>query len=202
MIALSDAVLDRPHVQFDDTPLPTTLEKLAVRSASFWYGEKQALFDITLDIPAQSVAAFIGLSGCGRHALRLLNRMNDLSKARGLRERTADGKDIYERGLDVVQPARRVGMVFQKSNPFPKTIYENVAYGPPRRAECARLDYLVERSQASGLVGRGERPAARRRWNSPGATTTASTRARDRPGSALMDEPAVPSTKSTQAIRT
>lgn len=116
---------------------------------SFWYGAKQALFDISLDIPAQSVTAFIGPSGCGKSTLlRLLNRMNDLIEGtRRTGQVLLEGKDIYARGVDVVDLRRRVGMVFQKSNPFPKSIYENVAYGPRVSGERnrARLDYLVER---------------------------------------------------------
>jgi phosphate transport system ATP-binding protein len=149
VIALSDAVLARPTLRFDDTPLPAALEKIAIRDVNFWYGSKQALFDISFDIPAQSVAAFIGPSGCGKSTLlRLLNRMNDLiENTRRTGSVLLDGKDIYARGVDVVDLRRRVGMVFQKSNPFPKTIYENVAYGPRVAGERhrARLDYLVER---------------------------------------------------------
>jgi phosphate transport system ATP-binding protein len=149
VIALADAVFARPAIDLDDaTPLPAT-EKLSVENVNFWYGAKQALFDISLDVPARSVAAFIGPSGCGKSTLlRLLNRMNDLidgTRMTGVVR--LDGEDISARGTDVVDLRRRVGMVFQKSNPFPKSIYENVAYGPRVAGERnrSRLDYLVER---------------------------------------------------------
>ena len=107
-------------------------EKLAVRGVNFWYGSKQALFDINLHVAERSVTAFIGPSGCGKSTLlRLLNRMNDLIEGtRSPVKLLLDGKDIYAAKQDVVDLRRRVGMVFQKSNPFPKSIYENVAYGP------------------------------------------------------------------------
>jgi phosphate transport system ATP-binding protein len=97
----------------------------------FFYGERQALFSINITIPAQRVTAFIGPSGCGKSTfLRTLNRMNDIilgTRVSGLIE--VDGQDIYAPGTDVVALRRKVGMVFQKSNPFPKSIYENIAYG-------------------------------------------------------------------------
>jgi phosphate transport system ATP-binding protein len=105
--------------------------KIDVRSLSFYYGEKRALEGITLHIYPHVVTAFIGPSGCGKSTfLRALNRMNDIipgTRVEG--EVLIDGHDIYESGVDVVQLRRRVGMVFQKSNPFPKSIFENVAYG-------------------------------------------------------------------------
>jgi phosphate transport system ATP-binding protein len=149
VIALSDAVFARPTIEYDDsTPFPAT-EKLAARDVNFWYGPKQALFDISLDVPARSVAALIGPSGCGKSTLlRLLNRMNDLIDGTRLTGSVRlDGQDIYSRGADVVDLRRKVGMVFQKSNPFPKSIYENIAFGPRVAGERnrSRLDYLVER---------------------------------------------------------
>jgi phosphate transport system ATP-binding protein len=150
MVALSEAVFARPARQLDDAPHHAALEKIAVRAVNFWYGTKQALFDIGLDIPAQSVAAFIGPSGCGKSTLlRLLNRMNDLiENTRRTGTVLLEGQDIYARGADAVDLRRRVGMVFQKSNPFPKTIYENVAYGPRVAGERnrSRLDSIVEQS--------------------------------------------------------
>ena len=105
--------------------------KIDVRDLSFYYGAKQALKQITLQARANVVTAFIGPSGCGKSTfLRTLNRMNDIipgTRAEG--QVLIDGHDIYEPGLDVVALRRRVGMVFQKSNPFPKSIFENVAYG-------------------------------------------------------------------------
>jgi phosphate transport system ATP-binding protein len=151
VIALSDAVFARPTTtpEYDDVTPPPATEKISIRNVNFWYGSKQALFDISLDVPARSVTALIGPSGCGKSTLlRLLNRMNDLIDGTRLTGSVRlDGQDIYARGTDVVDLRRRVGMVFQKSNPFPKSIYENVAFGPRVAGERnrARLDYLVER---------------------------------------------------------
>ena len=105
--------------------------KITVRDLNFHYGAKQALENISIDIPSNLVTAFIGPSGCGKSTfLRTLNRMNDIipgTRVDGSIE--IDGRDIYKSGMDVVGLRRRVGMVFQKSNPFPKSIFENVAYG-------------------------------------------------------------------------
>ncbi|ODT02625.1 MAG: phosphate ABC transporter ATP-binding protein [Gemmatimonadetes bacterium SCN 70-22] len=121
---------------------------MEARRFSFWYGEKQALHSIDLTMPARSVTAFIGPSGCGKSTfLRSINRMNALIP--GTRHEGSihlDGEELYGRAMDVVQLRQRVGMVFQRWNPFPKSIYDNVAYGPRingtgRRSE---LDDLVE----------------------------------------------------------
>jgi len=105
--------------------------KVRVRGLNFYYGAKRALEDIAIDIPANLVTAFIGPSGCGKSTfLRTLNRMNDIipgTRVEG--EIRIDDRDIYAGGIDVVALRRRVGMVFQKSNPFPKSIFENIAYG-------------------------------------------------------------------------
>jgi phosphate transport system ATP-binding protein len=105
--------------------------KIAVENASFYYGTKKALFDINLAIPAGRVTAFIGPSGCGKSTLlRCFNRMNDTIPGTRVEGRIAiDGTDIYHPRTDVVELRRNVGMVFQKSNPFPKSIFDNVAYG-------------------------------------------------------------------------
>ena len=104
---------------------------ISVKDLDFFYGKSQALHSISLDMPAKEVMAFIGPSGCGKSTfLRTLNRMNDTipgSRVEG--SVLVDGEDIYAPGTDVVNLRRKVGMVFQKSNPFPKSIYENVAYG-------------------------------------------------------------------------
>jgi len=106
--------------------------KMTARDVNLWYGEKQALFDVSLDIFDRSVTALIGPSGCGKSTfLRCLDRMNDVIE--GVRMKgdiTLDGEDIYAPQVDPVQLRARVGMVFQKPNPFPKSIFENVAYGP------------------------------------------------------------------------
>lgn len=105
--------------------------KISVSNLDFFYGQAQALYDISLEIPEREVMAFIGPSGCGKSTfIRTLNRMNDtIPIARVKGKVTIDGKDIYAPGTDVVALRRKVGMVFQKSNPFPKSIFENVAYG-------------------------------------------------------------------------
>jgi phosphate transport system ATP-binding protein len=114
---------------------PTNLggtPRFIVRNLSFWYGRKQALFDIELTIPERSVVALIGPSGCGKSTfLRALNRMNDLiDETRHTGDILLDGVDVYDPTVNLVELRRRVGMVFQKSNPFPKTIFENVVFGP------------------------------------------------------------------------
>ncbi len=105
--------------------------KISISNLNFFYGKEQALYDISLEIPEREVVAFIGPSGCGKSTfLRTLNRMNDtipIAKVDGTI--LIDGQDIYSPKTDVVALRRKVGMVFQKSNPFPKSIFENVAYG-------------------------------------------------------------------------
>jgi phosphate transport system ATP-binding protein len=136
---------------------PPARPKISVRSLNFYYGEKQALKNITADIGAHVVTAFIGPSGCGKSTfLRTLNRMNDIIPgARVEGQALIDGADIYAPGTDVVALRRRVGMVFQKPNPFPKSIYENVAYGPRIHglaADRVELDEIVQTSlQRAGL---------------------------------------------------
>lgn len=122
-----------------------------VRDLNLWYGDHQALKDISIDIFANTVTALIGPSGCGKSTfLRCLNRMNDLINSvsiKGLVE--MDGHDVNARGMDEVALRRRVGMVFQKPNPFPKSIYENVAYAPRMHDMVSRKadqDELVERA--------------------------------------------------------
>ena len=130
-----------------------TVEPLGTIEAadfSFWYGKKQALKNISLAIPARAVTALIGPSGCGKSTfLRSINRLNDLIP--GIRHEgdlCLDGRSVYDRSLDVVALRQRVGMVFQRWNPFPKSIYENVAYGPRINgvATGSALDEIVERS--------------------------------------------------------
>ena len=105
--------------------------QIRISRVNFFYGQKQALFDVSLDIPARLVTAFIGPSGCGKSTLlRTLNRLNDAIPGARLQGRIdIDGQNIYGPDTDVVDLRRRVGMVFQKSNPFPKSIFDNVAYG-------------------------------------------------------------------------
>jgi phosphate transport system ATP-binding protein len=106
--------------------------KVAARDVNVFYGDKQALKSVSIDIPERAVTSFIGPSGCGKSTfLRCINRMNDtIEGCRVAGSITIDGADIYDSSLDVVELRARVGMVFQKPNPFPKSIFENVAYGP------------------------------------------------------------------------
>lgn len=124
--------------------------KLSTRNLVLSYGEKQALHGIDIDIPEHRATALIGPSGCGKSTfLRCFNRMNDLiDTCRIDGEVLLDGRNIYDRSVDVAELRRRVGMVFQKPNPFPKTIYENVAYGLRLQGvkDRATLDKVVERS--------------------------------------------------------
>jgi len=131
------------------SPLAETLE-VQIRDLCLYYGAKQALQDINMDIARCQVTAFIGPSGCGKSTLiRCLNRLNDLvDGVRVTGTITVGGLSILDPSLDVTELRKRVGMVFQKPNPFPKTIYENVAYGPRILGihNKARLDEIVERS--------------------------------------------------------
>ncbi len=115
----------------EQTPEADVPVKIGVRRLNFFYGRAQALHDISIDVPERVVMAFIGPSGCGKSTfLRTLNRMNDtIPGTRAEGDVLLDGEDIYAPGTDVVSLRRRVGMVFQKSNPFPKSIFDNVAYG-------------------------------------------------------------------------
>ena len=128
---------------------------LTVQDFSFWYGAKQALFNISLDVVPQAVTALIGPSGCGKSTfLRSINRMHDLLPGtRSTGHILLDGEDVLERGMDVVQLRQRIGMVFQRSNPFPKSIYDNVAWGP-------RLNCLLSRGELDDLVEQALRRAA------------------------------------------
>jgi phosphate transport system ATP-binding protein len=133
-------------VPADDQPA-----KVHAREVSVFYGEKQALFGVSMEIAANSVTAFIGPSGCGKSTfLRCINRMNDaIDICRVQGTILVDDQDIYDPRLDVVQLRARVGMVFQKPNPFPKSIYDNIAYGPRIHGLArtkAELDEVVESS--------------------------------------------------------
>ena len=123
--------------------------KITARDVNVFYGDAQALFDVSLDVTANRVTALIGPSGCGKSTfIRCLNRMNDVIEGCRVEGRLElDGEDLYGAGLDVVKVRARVGMVFQKPNPFPKSIYENVAYGPRihgMASSRSELDQLVE----------------------------------------------------------
>lgn len=127
------------------------IAKISTRNVNVYYVDKQAINDVSIDVDRENVTAFIGPSGCGKSTfLRSLNRMNDtVAGARVEGQILLDGEDIYASGMDVVQLRARVGMVFQKPNPFPKSIYDNVAYGPRIHGLAsgkAELDQIVESS--------------------------------------------------------
>jgi phosphate transport system ATP-binding protein len=121
---------------------------IAVRDFCFWYGPTQALQSVSLTVPCRAVTALIGPSGCGKSTfLRSVNRMNDLiPDTRTEGELLVDGVSVYGAGIDLVAHRQRVGMVFQRPNPFPKSIFDNVAYGPALNALCSKRDLpdLVE----------------------------------------------------------
>jgi phosphate transport system ATP-binding protein len=147
----------RPSVrqsEHEPDPSPTSTKlpaKLTIENLNFYYGKTRALKNITLAIPPNQVTAFIGPSGCGKSTLlRTLNRMNDVipgTRVEGLVK--LDGEDIYAGGADVVSLRRRAGMVFQKSNPFPRSIFDNVAYGLRINNLTSSKSELAERVEAS-----------------------------------------------------
>jgi phosphate transport system ATP-binding protein len=171
---------------------------MAGEKVSVFYGAKQALFDVDLEIERNGVTSLIGPSGCGKSTfLRSLNRMNDtIDTCRVTGKITLDGEDIYDRSIDVVELRARVGMVFQKPNPFPKSIYENVAYGPKIHGLTrtkADLDEIV----ASSLRRAGLFEEVKDRLNEPGTGLSGGQQQRlciaraiaTRPEVLLMDEP-------------
>ena len=132
-------------------------QKITSKGVSVFYGDKQALFDVDLNIAEKQVTAMIGPSGCGKSTfLRCLNRMNDvidICRVQGSIE--MDGQNIYDKSVDVVQLREKVGMVFQKPNPFPKSIYENVSYGPNIHGiakDKTHMDEIVERSLKKAAI--------------------------------------------------
>ena len=153
--------IEAPKIEVrPSTPVSTAGKaKVAVRDLNFFYGRTQALHNISLEIPERIVMAFIGPSGCGKSTfLRTLNRMNDVIPATRVDGQVMiDDHDIYAPGTDVVELRRRVGMVFQKSNPFPKSIFDNVAYG-------LRINRLTKsNSELAGRVEQALKDAAL--WN-------------------------------------
>lgn len=172
--------------------------KITSKGVSVFYGEKQALFDVDLDIPENSVTSLIGPSGCGKSTyLRCINRMNDvIDICRVQGEINIDGQDIYDPSLDVVELRARIGMVFQKPNPFPKSIYDNIAYGPRIHgltSTKAELDELVE----SSLTKAGLWDEVKDRLSGPGTGLSGGQQQRlciaraiaTKPEVILMDEP-------------
>jgi len=131
--------------------------KFSARNVQVFYGDTHAIKDVDVDIAARTVTAFIGPSGCGKSTfLRCLNRMNDtITDCRVTGDIRLDGEDIYDKRVDPVQLRARVGMVFQKPNPFPKSIYDNVAYGPKIHGLArtkADLDEIVEKALRRGAI--------------------------------------------------
>ena len=129
---------------------------ISAKDVNFYYGSFHALKNITLGIERNTVTAFIGPSGCGKSTfLRLLNRMNDLIEGTRLSgEIRIDGEDIYGRDVEVVELRKKVGMVFQKPNPFPMSIYDNIAYGPRTHGihNKSQLDDIVEKSLRGAAI--------------------------------------------------
>jgi len=127
---------------------------VSLENVSIFYGNQEAVRNVYMDIPRGRVTAFIGPSGCGKSTvLRAINRMNDLIPGCSLRGRLVfDGQDLYQPRVDPVEVRRRIGMVFQKPNPFPKTIYENIAFGARINGYRGDMDELVERSLRKAAV--------------------------------------------------
>lgn len=129
---------------------------LEAKSLNLWYGPNHALHDVSIAIPERQITAFIGPSGCGKSTfLRTLNRMNDLIPSVKIQGQVDfHGKNIYDGGVDPTLLRKRIGMVFQKANPFPMSIYDNVAYGPRTHGirSHAKLDDIVERSLRSAAI--------------------------------------------------
>lgn len=130
--------------------------KMSVKDLDLYYGQKQALKNINMDIHSNAITALIGPSGCGKSTfLKTLNRMNDLiDNVRITGQVTLDGEDIFDRNMDVTMLRKRVGMVFQQPNPFPMSVYDNIAYGPRVHGikNKAKLDEIVEESLRGAAI--------------------------------------------------
>ena len=172
--------------------------KVASRNVNVFYGDKQAIDDVSIDIPEKMVTSFIGPSGCGKSTyLRCLNRMNDtIPICRVTGDINLDGENIYDPRIDVVELRARVGMVFQKPNPFPKSIFDNVAYGP-RIHGMAKSKTDLEEIVVSSLKRAGLWNEAKDRLQEPGTGLSGGQQQRlciaraiaTRPEVVLMDEP-------------
>ena len=184
----------RPGETTSATPVAI---KMSASNVGVFYGDKQALQDVNLEVGAHQVTALIGPSGCGKSTfLKTLNRMNDLvPKARVIGSIRLDGNDIYASGVDVVGLRRRVGMVFQRPNPFPKSVFDNVAYGP-------RINGLAPERHMAEVVERALRQAVlwdevKDRLDEPGTALSGGQQQRlciaralaNEPEMLLMDEP-------------
>ncbi|MDF3384183.1 MULTISPECIES: phosphate ABC transporter ATP-binding protein PstB [Sulfitobacter] len=143
--------------RYSESDVTTQPVKIAARKVQVYYGDSHAIRDVDIDINDKTVTAFIGPSGCGKSTfLRCINRMNDtIDVARVTGDIRIDGEDIYDKRVDPVQLRAKVGMVFQKPNPFPKSIYDNVAYGPRIHGLArnkADLDDIVEQALRRGAI--------------------------------------------------
>ncbi len=172
-------------------PVPDAGPTLAVRGFGFWYGATQALSDVSFEVPRHAVTALIGPSGCGKSTfLRSVNRMNDqITNGRHVGDILLDGTSVYAPGVDVVDLRRRVGMVFQRPNPFPKSVFDNVAYGP-------RLNALAAEREMPERVERALRRAAlwdevKDRLAQPGTSLSGGQQQRLCIARALANEPEV-----------
>ena len=177
----------RPTVRPSDRPTPV----IDVRAYNFWYAATQALFDITLLIPRRAITALIGPSGCGKTTfLRSINRLHDLiPSTRRAGDILLEGVSVFSPGMDVVTLRRQVGMVFQRPNPFPKTIFDNVAYGP-------RMNGLARERDVPERVERALRQAAlwdevKDRLREPGTSLSGGQQQRLCIARALANEPEV-----------
>ncbi len=186
-IAQTERHRDRPPVRPSDRPTPI----IDVRHYNFWYGLTQALFDLTLTIPRRAVTALIGPSGCGKSTfLRSINRLNELiPRTRHTGDILLEGVSVFSRGTDPVVLRQQVGMVFQQPNPFPKPIFDNVAYGP-------RLNGLCPEREIAERVERALRRAAlwdevKDRLQAPGTSLSGGQQQRLCIARALANEPEV-----------
>jgi phosphate transport system ATP-binding protein len=138
----------KDHVTVRTDPVPENESVVTIKDLNLWYGNFQALYDNSITIPKNKVTALIGASGCGKSTLlRCINRMNDLvDSARIEGELMFEGVNLYDKAVDPVEVRRRIGMVFQKPNPFPKSIFDNVAFGPRLAGYKGDLKALVEKS--------------------------------------------------------
>jgi phosphate transport system ATP-binding protein len=142
------------HASVRSEPVPADDALLTIENFSLWYGDFQALHDISLNVARNQVTALIGASGCGKSTLmRSINRMNDLIPGVRVAGKIGyEGVDLYDPAVDPVEVRRRIGMVFQKANPFPKSVYDNVAFGPRLNRFRGDLDALVEKSLRSAAL--------------------------------------------------
>lgn len=199
MVTSMDVLVKQTNAELIETPGPQPVNnKVSAQNVNVFYGETQALKAVSLPVAERQVTALIGPSGCGKSTfLRCINRMNDLidtCKVSGLIE--VDGEDIYAKGIDIVCLRAQIGMVFQKANPFPKSIYDNVAYGPKIHGLAqtrAEMDEIV----VSSLVKAGLFQEVKDRLDAPGTSLSGGQQQRlciaraiaVTPEIILMDEP-------------